>query len=60
MHRAGGTTLATPAMAAPKFWEPAARKLSARAEINVSHQKLTISYQRDTEMKTLTTSNYSE
>ena len=53
---AGGTT---PAMVAPKFWEPAARKLSARAEINVNHQKLAISYQRDPEMKTLTTFKWS-
>ena len=51
--RAGGTAPATPAMAGPKFCE-SARKLSARAKINVSHQELTISYQRDLELKTLT------
>ena len=52
-HRAGGTAPATPAMAGPKFCEPA-RKLSARAKINVSRQELTISCQRDHELKALT------
>ena len=52
-HRAGGTAPATPAMAGPKFCEPA-RKLSARAKINVSRQEPTISCQRDHELKALT------
>ena len=53
VSRAGGTAPATPAMAGPKFCE-SARKLSARAKYNVSHQELTISYQRDLKLKTLT------
>ena len=53
LYQGRGTAQATPAMAGPKFCE-SARKLSARAKINVSHQELTISYQRDLELKTLT------
>ena len=56
--RAGGTAPATPAMAGPKFCEPA-RKLSARAKINVSRQELTISCQRDHELKALTAFKWS-
>ena len=60
-RRAGGTAPATPPMAGPKFCEPV-RKLSARAKINVSvvsHQEITISYQRDLELKTLTVFKWS-
>ena len=57
-YRAGGTAPATLAMAGPKFCEPA-RKLSARAKINISHQELTISYQRDLALKTPITFKWS-